>query len=80
MKLIYNSQTDRKELNSLIQDWILLRKGDILSGTSCRVLFNNIYGIDIDHHEYAYVLDHLCSIKAVEHYDHNWGDTQYRVL
>jgi len=79
MKLIYNSNEDHKELTALIQDWILSRKGSIMSGRSARVLFSDVYGIDIDHHEYAFVLDYLFTIEAVDFLSHNSGDTQYFV-
>ena len=77
MKLIYNSNEDRDELKSLIQDWLLSYKGKVFSGVSARMFFNELYGIDIDHHEYARVLDFLQIIKSADFYNHNGGDTQY---
>ena len=79
MKLTYNTNEDMKELRNLTQDWILSRKGQIMSGLSCRRLFADVYGIDIDHHVYAYTLDYLRNIEAIKFHAHNDGDTQYLV-
>lgn len=76
MKLIYSTD-DRDKLKNLLQDWILSRKGSIMSALSARKLFSDVYGIDIDHHEYAYILDYLHNIKAISYYEHNYGDTAY---
>lgn len=77
MRLIYKPDEDRKELRALIKLFILSRPTDTLSGLRCRTLFYSLYGIDIDHHEYAYALDEMCIKGEVIYYSHNSGDTQY---
>ena len=77
MKLIYKPEQDRAQLNMLIKLFILSRPNDTLSGMRCRGLFSDLYGIDIDHHEYAYMLDHLCTKKEITYSDFHGGDTQY---
>jgi hypothetical protein len=65
MKLIYNTNEDYDQLKSITMDWILHRKGTIVSGMSCRRLFQDMYGIDIDHHVYSTVLEFLLSIDCL---------------
>lgn len=77
MKLLYKSQEDHEQLQALIKLFILSLPGETLSGLRCRTLFHSLYGIDIDHHEYAYVLDLMCRKGEVIYYSHNSGDTQY---
>ena len=79
MKLIYDSQKDSKKLRSLVHGWLQSRKGEVLSGMKARHLFNDIYGIDIDHHDYAYCLDWMSQIGECTHYNCNGGDTQYLI-
>ena len=59
MKLIYDQTRDRKQLHSLVHHLLQTRKGQVLSGIKARQLFAEIYGLDIDHHEYANVLDEM---------------------
>lgn len=79
MKLIYDSTKDHKPLTALIHSWLSSRKGEVLSGLRARQLFSEMYGIDIDHHEYAYCLDWMSRIGEATHYNCNGGDTQYLI-
>lgn len=79
MRLTYHPLQDRTQLTALIKLFILSRPTDTLSGLRCRTLFYQLYGIDIDHHEYAYVLDAMCTRGEVTYHSHNGGDTQYAI-
>lgn len=80
MKLVYNGRKDHTELRRLLKALVSTQKGEILSGMSARVKFNQVYGIDVDHHEYAYLFDQMSRTGETEYYNHNGGDTQYRIL
>jgi hypothetical protein len=76
MKLIYTQ--GEKRLKKLVHDWLISRTGEVLSGIKARSLFQDLYGIDIDHHEYISVLDEMsrrgeCTVIQ------GWGDTTYLI-
>jgi hypothetical protein len=48
-----------------------------MSGMKARQFFADLYGIDIDHHEYAYVLDAMYQRGECEYYASNGGNTEY---
>ena len=77
MKLTYNSQTDHKEIKALTRLILLSQKGKIFSGMSARQFCNQVYGIDIDHHEWAYRLDEMTRTGEATYHAYNGGDTQY---
>ncbi len=78
MKLHYNIPDDRKEIRNLTHWFLASRKGEIVSGLSARVLFNKMFGIDIDHHEWAYTLDWMTrATEEAQYHNRNGGDTQY---
>ena len=79
MKLIYDSHKDHRQIERLIHEWLGSRRGEVMSGMKARNFFADLYGIDIDHHEYAYVLDAMCQRGECEHYASNGGDTQYLI-
>ena len=81
MKLNYDQLKDRKPLNALVHTLLLTMSGKVVSGMSARQYISETYGIDIDHHEYAYVLDAMSrngTGDAVYH-SYNGGDTQYKI-
>ena len=80
MKLIYDPVKDHRELRRLIHAWLASRKGEVISGMSARRMFSEMYGIDIDHHEYAYELDNMTRTQECQHYAFHGGDTQYIIL
>lgn len=80
MKLIYDSQKDHHQIETLIHHWLTSRRGEVMSGMIARQLFARIYGIDIDHHEYAYVLDAMSRRDECTHCGFNKnGDTEYLI-
>lgn len=81
MKLEYDPVVDHKELRALVRLIILggHMTGDIVSSMSLRVEANQAYGIDIDHHEFAYELDALRQRGVVQYHNSHGGDTQYKI-
>lgn len=82
MELKYDAVKDHQQLRALCRVLILAQYGQIVSGMKMRTLVNQTYGIDIDHHEFAYELDsmaHMAYADRVHYYSHNGGDTQYRI-
>ena len=79
MHLQYDAVQDRKKLRELVRLFILDRKGTVVSGLQMRQYVNSRYGIDIDHHEYAYTLDEMSRRGEVSFYRPHSGDTQYYV-
>ena len=80
MKLTYDGYKDHKYIRSLTHIFCQSRKGSVVSGMSMRVWFNQNYGMDIDHHEWAYTLDWMReSTKEADYHSHNGGDTQYLI-
>ena len=79
MKLTYDGYKDHKYIRALTHSWLASRKGEIMSGMKARILFNQIYGIDIDHHEYAYTLDWMSQIEECVHHSYHGGDTEYLI-
>ena len=80
MKLQYDAVRDHSEVRQLVKLFIRQRKGSIVSGMDMRIWVNSTYGIDIDHHEYAYALDQMTRSEEVTYHNHHSGDTQYLVL
>lgn len=80
MKLDYDPLKDRRQLRALMKLVIFAQKSQVVSGMSMRRIGNQDYGIDIDHHEWAYLLDELHTAGLVDHYAYHGGDTQYVVL
>lgn len=80
MKLQYNSQDDRQELNNLIKLFILSHKGQVVDSQGLSVETNNQCGIYIDYHEYLYVLDILHTAKIISVYGYTTdGITRYYI-
>jgi hypothetical protein len=80
MKLEYHAVNDHKQLRQLVRILLLSQEGMVLSGIEARRLFNQLCGIDIDHHEYAYVLDEMTRTGEAIYWDHHGGGTEYRVV
>ena len=77
MKLIYDGNKDHKYIRIFTHNFLQARKGEIISGMKARQMCNEFYGMDIDHHEWAYTLDWMSQIGEADHVNHHGGDTQY---
>ena len=78
MKLTYDQTKDRRQLDRLVHMLLSSRRGEAMSGMVARRLFADLYGLDIDHHEYACMLDAM--ERRQECTRDGWnrnGDSQY---
>ena len=80
MRLTYDQTNDRKELNELVELLVKSFAGTRdYSGMDMRVEVNRKFGINIDHHEFTYMMDNMTRTgEAVS--TQGWGDTRYRIL
>ena len=80
MNLNYNQQTDRKELNELVELLVKSFAGSHdYSGMDMRVEVNRKFGINIDHHEFTYMMDNMTRTGEAA-CTQGWGGTRYRIL
>ena len=79
MKLTYNPSEDARELSRLCRLFLESRKGDVLSGMDAQCKFQEIYGISIDYHIWAYELDAMARYNMAKVYDFNGGNQKYLI-
>jgi hypothetical protein len=80
MKLTYDQTRDRRQIQRLVKLFLTSRKGELISCMAARQKFAELYGIDIDHHEYANALDEMSRTgeATIQGWDKH-GDTQYLI-
>ena len=80
MKLIYDQIKDKKEIRALCRALISFKGyGEIVDCMSLRIWTNEVFGIDIDHHEFSEVLESLTKLKEAETIISDAEFTQYRL-
>jgi hypothetical protein len=79
MKLTYDQTNDRKELNELVHLIVKSFAGQEFSGMQMWQKVNKIFGIDIDHHEFTYMMDSMTRTGEAT-CTQGWGDTRYRIF
>ena len=68
MKLIYNSSKDHKQIEAITHHLLQTRHGEVIGSHKAQEFFGSVYGLDIDHHEWAYMLDYMSRIEEADLY------------